>query len=58
MLLGVCEVGLCPNPPGALPLDPATFEKVDETFTVKFICATFFIYSFFYNLKRNSFPPA
>ena len=32
MLLGVCEVGLCPNPPGALPLDPATFEKVDQTF--------------------------
>ena len=37
------DFALCGGRRGAPPLDPATFEKVDETFTVEFNCATFFI---------------
>ena len=35
------------RPKGAALWKPATFEKVDETFTVEFICATFFVMPFF-----------
>ena len=37
------DFAVCGQRRGAPPLDPATFEKVDETFTFVFICATFFI---------------
>ena len=36
-----------------LPLDPATFEKVDETLTVGFICANFFVMLLFQQAERK-----
>ena len=37
-MLGFAQTqqGSALHPPGALPLDPATFEKVDETFILRF----------------------
>ena len=48
------EFALCGGRRGAPPLDPATFEKVDETFTVEFICATFFILLLFLQTESAS----
>ena len=48
------DFALCGGRRGAPPLDPATFEKVDETFTVEFICATFFVMLLFLQAERCS----
>ena len=50
------DFALCGGRRGAPPRDPATFEKVDETLTVEFTCATFSFCCFFY--KLNFIKPA
>ena len=47
------DFAVCGQRRGAPPLDPATFEKVDETFTFVFICATFFILLLFRQIETT-----